>query len=146
MSPGVMRARWHMMPSEMGDWTLAWGDEHRPVVVRDSAHLDELLDEAAEEATASQTMAELVSPRGVSCSIGLGRPTSVATFMASAAEPPYFVSRGEGSAKEALVFFYNGHWTEFGGAEAIPVADAVAALREFYDTGDQPTGIAWQEV
>jgi len=113
--------------------------------VTDAAHLFELLTEASKDAETSHTIAELVSPAGAELTVGLGRDRSVVTFKASA-EPPYFVSRGTGSADELLVFFYGGGWSEFSGDEAIPIDDASAALREFYATGQRPTCIAWREV
>jgi hypothetical protein len=129
-----------------GEWTVAWGDDHLPVAVRDRGHLMELLAEAGKDAAASHTMVELVSPSGSSCAVGLGRPRSVVTFMAAAAEPPYFVSRGEGAAGDALVFYYYGHWTEFGAEAAVPLDDAILALRQFFETGQRPSGVAWDEV
>ncbi|MGZ4393710.1 MAG: hypothetical protein ACXVRK_16590, partial [Gaiellaceae bacterium] len=77
-------------------WTLAWGDDHRPVPVKDAAHLIELLTGASKDAETSHTIAELVSPAGAELTIGLGQDRSIATFKASP-DPPYFVSRGTGS-------------------------------------------------
>jgi hypothetical protein len=76
----------------------------------------------------------------------LGRPRSVVTFMASAAEPPYFVSRGDDVTGDALVLFYNGHWTEFETEAAVPLDYAILALRQFFETGQQPSAVAWDEV
>jgi len=126
-----------------GEWTLAWGDEHLPVAVKSRTHLMELLAEAGNDAATSHTMVELVSPSGVSCAVGLGRTRSVVTFTASATVPPYFVSRGDGAAGDALVFFYNGHWTEFGTEAAVPLDDAILALRQFFETGQRPNAVAW---
>jgi hypothetical protein len=126
-------------------WTFAWGHDHQSVGVTGLAHLFELLSEATEDARTSHTIAALVSPSGAELTIGLGRDRSIATFKASA-DPPYFVSRGTGSADDLLVFFYNGEWSEFRGDEAISVEAATAALGEFYETEHQPTGIAWKEV
>jgi hypothetical protein len=127
------------------DWTLAWGHDPQPVAVTGLAHLYELLSEAAKDARTSHTIAELVSPSGAELTIGLGRDRSIATFKASV-DPPYFVSRGTGSADDLIVFFYGGHWSEFSGDDAISVEAATAALEEFYETGHQPTCIAWKEV
>ena len=130
----------------MKGWTLAWGDDHRPRVVESSEALNRLLGEAGVEAQGTFTMAELVSPLGASCSIGLGRQRSVVTFSASA-DPPYFLSRGdETSVSDPLVFFYNGHWTEFGVEASVPADQAVLALKEFFETGEQPSSVALAEV
>ena len=133
-------------PAVKDSWTLAWGDEHRPVPVRDRAELDQLLTEASEEGTTSHTMVELVSPSGVSCAIGLGRPRSAVTFSALMVEPPFFLSRGDATSDESLVFFYNGHWTEFPPEAGIPVNDALDALRQFFESGQRPTAVKWDEV
>jgi Immunity protein Imm1 len=107
--------------------------------------LTELLTQASRHAETSHTIAELVSPAGAELTIGLGRDRSFATFKASP-DPPYFVSHGPGSPDETLVFFYGGPWSEFTGDNAIATENATAALREFYETGRRPTGIAWTEV
>lgn len=127
------------------NWTLAWGHDHQSVAVTCLVHLFELLSEAMKDARTSHTIVELVSPSGAEPTIGLGRDRSIATFKTSA-DPPYFVSRGTGSADDLLVFFYNGAWSEFSGDDAISVEAATAVLGEFYETGDQPTCIAWKEV
>jgi hypothetical protein len=127
------------------EWTLAWGDNHQPVAVTDADHLVSLLRDAAKEAATTRTMVELVAPSGASCAIGLGGASSVATFMANASEPPWFISRGAGSSDAPLVFFYDGHLTEFGPEAAIPIGDALAAVRAFYETGARPN-IDWDEA
>jgi Immunity protein Imm1 len=119
-----------------GGWTLAWGDEHLTVAVKSRTHLMELLAEAGNDAATSHTMVELVSSSG----------RGVVTFTASATEPPYFVSRGDGAAGDALVFFYNGHWTEFGTEAAVPLDDAIPAVRQFFETGQRSSAVAWDEV
>ena len=129
----------------MSEWTLAWGDDHRPRVVKDAAHLLELLAEASREAATSHTMVELVSPSGTSCVVGLGRPSSVVTFQESFARPPWYISRGAGTTDRPLVFFYNGHWTEFEAEAAVEVDAALLALREFYETGRRPSAVVWEE-
>ncbi len=71
---------------------------------------------------------------------------SVATFASSPADPPYFVSLGREGSAEPLVFFRDGHWTEFGAKSAIPVSVAIDAARQFLATGERPTMIEWTEV
>lgn len=58
------------------------------------------------------TMVELRSPTGAWLGIGVGAAVSVATFDASA-EGPNFVSDGDGSGEGELVFFFDGHGTDF---------------------------------
>ena len=78
--------------------------------------------------------------------IGLGESESVATFAESYEKPPYFVSRGQARVGAPVVFFYDGHWTEFDREAVIAPADAAEAMREFFATEKQPTRIMWAEV
>jgi Immunity protein Imm1 len=91
-------------------------------------------------------MAELASPDGGRMAVGLGETESVATFSAPYEEPPYFVSRGSGGGDGAVVFFYDGHWTEFDPEAVIALAEALDAVREFFATGTRPTLITWAAV
>jgi hypothetical protein len=69
----------------------------------------------------------------------------VVTFNATG-DPPYFISEGTGDPEEWVVFFREGHRTEFSGDETIATCDALAALAEFVETGRRPTRIMWRGV
>jgi hypothetical protein len=133
-------------PDPSGTWTFWWGRSRNPVSVADEEHLTALLDKASADAATSFTTAELRSPGGAACAIGLGREVSVATFSASYAEPPYYVSHGRLGFSEPLVFFHDGHWTEFEPEAAIPVEVARTALADFFTTGSLPSNVKWTEV
>jgi hypothetical protein len=76
--------------------------------------------------------------------VGFGLP-SVATFKAKQ-EPPYYLSRGTGGSQEPLVFFRQGHHSEFRGEAGISPGEALDAVVEFVTTGERPACIAWDEV
>jgi hypothetical protein len=127
-------------------WTVQWLAEQEPIVVEDEAALADLLASAERDATMAPLIVELRSPSGAAMTIGLGRDVSIATFAASASEPPYFVSSGGEVRDVPLVFFRDGHWSEFDGRAAISVAVAREAAREFLSTGVRPSKIRWSEV
>ncbi|NYG59584.1 hypothetical protein BJ980_002507 [Nocardioides daedukensis] len=62
------------------------------------------------------------------------------------AEPPYFQSRGTGSADERIDFAYDGQETELPSSVLIGRELAVAALMEFADSGRRPDCVAWDET
>lgn len=61
-------------------------------------------------------------------------------------DPPYYASKGNPKAEGTIVFFYRRDWSEFHRWSAVPVADALAAMREFFETGERPTTMEWEEV
>lgn len=81
-----------------------------------------------------------------SLGIGLGRATSVASFNGPDGNPPYYVSSGNGSDEDELVFYYQGTWTEFAPGSAVPVEDARAAMTSFFGSGQLPGEISWTET
>ena len=89
---------------------------------------------------------ELVDPEAGSLGIGVGRDRSVASFNGPDGDPPYYVSAGNGSDEDELVFYYQGTWTEFAPESAVPAADARAAMASFFATGERPDEIAWTET
>jgi hypothetical protein len=91
-------------------------------------------------------MVEVRSPSGAALTIGLGHELSVATFAASASTPPYFVSKGDGGQGSPLVFFRDGHWSEFDSDAAISAAVAREAAISFVSTGERPANVRWSEV
>jgi hypothetical protein len=118
------------------------------IEVGTEADLDTLLDRLDEEAAASKpTIVRVEASNGATLGIGLGRSQSVLSFEASL-DPPYFLSAAEEQAGEEpfLVFFYDGHWTEFPRRAAIPIQLAREAVREFARTARRPTVLEWEEV
>jgi hypothetical protein len=92
---------------------------------------------------------ELISPGGASLGIGLGRPESVLAFKSSS-EPPYFQSVGDNSSQttsnDVVVFYYQGQWTEFPAGALVPNESAREAIRIFFETGERPENVKWEEV
>jgi hypothetical protein len=126
-------------------YTLQWLAGQAPVAIEDESTLSDALASAERDAATAPLIAELRSSSGAALTIGLGREVSVATFAATL-DPPYFVSRGETGRQEPLVFFRDGHWSEFDGGAAIPPASARNAVHEFFATGARPSSVAWSEV
>ena len=127
-------------------WTLQWLPKQTPVSVQNQSVLDDLLDSAERNATTKPFMVELRSPAGTSLTIGLGSDVSVETFVAAVEAPPYFVSTGGTPHGNPLVFYRDGHWSEFESEAAISPCAAREAARTFLATGVRPSGIAWREV
>jgi hypothetical protein len=129
-------------------WTFWWRSSAESVAVTDGEHLAELLDEATTIGSRDRAMAELTSPRGARMTIGLdGESESVATFCESYENPPYFLSHGRREdAVGTVMFFFEGHWTEFDRKAVISRTEAVEAMREFFATEAIPTSIAWADV
>jgi hypothetical protein len=126
-------------------WTLQWRPQQVPVRVEFHSQLDRLLDLAERDAKQAQIICELRSPDGASLTIGLNGEVSVATFATSGARL-YFVSDGGPTDGLPLVFFRDGHWSEFDSQSAISNEAAREAAREFRATGGRPDNIAWREV
>src|SRR5213592_4585355 len=80
---------------------------------------------------------------GVRMAVGVSETESVATFCESYEEPPYYVSRGREEAGDTVVFFYEGHWTEFDRRAVISPSEALEAMKEFFATARRPTRVAW---
>jgi hypothetical protein len=123
---------------------LRWGETE--AVVTDEKELQRLLASASKEAESTYTMAELSSEERGFLAIGLGRDESVASFVRSYSEPPWYVSKGEAAKPGTVLFVYDGHWTEFPRSYEIPTSEALAALVEFFRTGDRPRNIEWDEA
>jgi Immunity protein Imm1 len=126
-------------------WTVRWLEDQDPVVVEDAVALDDALASAELDSATTPLIVELRSPSGSSLTVGLGRGVSVATFAASA-EPPYFVSDGSTKQDAPMVFFREGHWSEFDGGAAIAPSVAREAVHEFFATGTRPSCVVWREV
>jgi hypothetical protein len=126
-------------------WAVQWLEGQDPIVVDDEAALDDALASAERDAATAPLIIELRSPSGASLTVGLGREVSVATFAASS-EPPYFVSTGSEEQGAPLVYFRDGHWSEFDVGDAVAPASAREAAHRFFVTGTRPSCIAWREV
>jgi hypothetical protein len=122
---------------------------NEPFDVLTADELHERLDalHAAEAGEVAPAMATLELASGDALTIGLGRDETVLSFTPASGDPPYFASRGGGAADEpVLVFFVEGHWTEFSRRNAVSWAAGRQAMLDFMETGDLSNVIAWEEV
>ncbi len=91
-------------------------------------------------------MIEIVHRSGNILAFGVGRATSVLSFMRRDLEPPYLASEGNAQATGVVVFEYAGEYSEFPSWSEVPTDTAIKAAREFVQSGDLPAGVAWREV
>jgi hypothetical protein len=123
---------------------LSWAADES-VAVTSVAELDERLDELDRQARADQPLvAGIERPDGAALSIGLGRDRSVLNYMSSP-DTPYYTSHDPESGEDGtVVFYYYGHWSEYSADAAVPMEDARAAVRRFFETGERPENLDWR--
>jgi hypothetical protein len=132
-----------MAPNDPGQ--LLWG-ESETAVVESIDELDHRLAVLTEEAKKRPFMAELIATNGNSLSMGLGREETVLSWVPANNDPPYYASKGNPNAEGTIVFYYSGDWSEFPRWSAVPVPAGWATMREFFQTGERPSTVEWQEV
>ncbi|HVS04634.1 MAG TPA: Imm1 family immunity protein [Candidatus Dormibacteraeota bacterium] len=108
--------------------------------------VDRLLDDLAEQARERPFIVELMSSAGDSLAIGLGREESILSWVQASGDPPYYASKGDRDSQGLVVFFYGGRWSEFPRSFAVGIAAARKAMRLFFETGQRPTNVEWDEV
>jgi hypothetical protein len=124
---------------------VEWREDGR-AEVGSVQELDRLLDDLTQQAKKEPFMAELISPKGDSVAIGLGRDGSVLSWVQAGGDPPYYGSKGNPKASDLVVFFYRGAWSEFPGSFVVPIAEAREAMRLFFESGQMPRNVDWEEV
>lgn len=142
MTSGAYRLEW---VSDTG----AGVPEVRARAIRSREQLDDALDEIERHARANEPLiVDLISPLGASLRIGLGRQRSVLTFDSGSGMPPYLESSGDetNTNSDSIVFYYGGHWTEFPASALIPKEAAREAMKSFFQTGERPNNVSWEEV
>jgi len=104
--------------------------------------------EAEQDAAGLPLIAEVTLDDGDCLSIGLGREISVLSYVGASRMPPYFSSQGSAPVRdgEGVVFHYYGHWSEFPPSAAVPIAEAVEAVRYFCAHGRLSPLMNWVEV
>ena len=116
--------------------------------MRTAADLGAALDRARDGGRPGRgVLATLFSPAGSHLSVGLGGGTSVLTY-ADGPDPPYFLSRGTDApaGDGPLVFYYEGHYSDFPPTAAVPADLARRAALEFFRTGERPTCVDWEDT
>lgn len=122
---------------------LEW--ETTQTEVRSVADLDQALDRLTAEAKATRPfVAQLFAADGTSLAMGLGRDSTVMSYIPANLDPPYFHSVGTQDG-EALVFYFGGDWSEFPGKQALPMNEAREAMRRFFANPSLPANIEWEE-
>lgn len=121
-----------------------------PIVVTTSEEFEATFTPAINEAC-SRDLANIVilqAPCGDELSIAVGKHETVLGFTSAGGNPPYNASKGTSNEIEPLftAFVSLRHHTEFPRKYVIPWAIGINAAREFAETGERPTSIAWQEV
>ena len=73
---------------------------------------------------------------------------SVLLFQFGHGQPPYYVSRGPNNSEQPVFTAYVllAHHTEFLRQWVISFEDAVFAVQQFFETGERPTNVTWEEV
>lgn len=70
----------------------------------------------------------------------------VLSWVQKGGDPPYYGSKADPQADGLVGFFYRGSWSEFLRTFAVPIANEREAMREFFETGQRPRTVEWEEV
>jgi hypothetical protein len=78
----------------------------------------------------------------------VGGCETVLSFEYGHLDPPYYASKGESDDDEPILtcFLTFQHHTEIPRRSVIPYANGMNAVAEFFDSGNLPTCISWEEV
>ncbi|UWZ58376.1 hypothetical protein Daura_20655 [Dactylosporangium aurantiacum] len=127
---------------------ITWRSGEAGVVVTCDDELRQALADVERDAAREPLIAEVTLDGGDSLSIGLGREVSVLSYVAASGNPPYFSSQGSSRVRDGkgVVFYYYGHWSEFPASAAVPIEDAVQAVRYFCRYGGLSPQLQWVEV
>ena len=121
-----------------------------PIVVASDAHLDEVIQLAAEEARAKGILTILLVEAANDNSIGLvvGGKETVLGFTYGHRQPPYYASRGDATTDEPVLTCFGcfEHHTEFPRSSVIPLERGMQALHEFALSAELPRCVEWVEV
>jgi uncharacterized protein YdeI (YjbR/CyaY-like superfamily) len=122
---------------------LEWETTHTDV--RSERELDQVLDRLTAEARATRPfVAQLFSADGASLGMGLGRDSTIMSYIPANLDPPYLHSVGEQDG-DPLVFYFGGDWSEFPRRQAVPVSEGREAMRRFFANPSLPANIEWEE-
>ena len=90
-------------------------------------------------------MSVMLETRGFQAHILLGLPESF-VYLDEVSPTRYFITVGDSYFDGVVGFHLFGkHHTEFERRHLIPTATARCVLREFFDTGQRPTSVEWEE-
>ncbi|MHB0961390.1 MAG: Imm1 family immunity protein [Pirellulaceae bacterium] len=121
--------------------TLQWSESAPPVEVWTGAHLDQLLDQLRPEFPISVVL----YAHGCEVHLLLGLAESFVYFD-EVSPTRYYITVGDSFVDGVVGFHLLGqHHTEFERRHLIPTATARRVLREFFETGQRPASVQWEE-
>lgn len=125
---------------------LTWGETvGETKKVESVPELDALLDELQTQAAAGQPLIVRLSiPDGGILAMGLGLGLTVLNHTPASLDPPYLHSVGPTQEGDDLVFYYDGHWTDFSHAYAISLNEGREAMRHFLREGTLSPSVRWK--
>ena len=127
---------------------IKWRDDEDGRLVTCEEEFRHAFAEAECDAARQPLIAEVILADGGSLSVGLGRNVSVLSYVGASNMPPYFISQGSARVRdgENVVFYYYGHWSEFPPSAAVPIPDALEAIRYFCEHGKLSPLMHWTQV
>jgi hypothetical protein len=125
--------------------TLQWSESKPLIDVQTSEQLDQLLDEITATCNPDFPVSVILEAHGFQAHILLGLPESF-IYLDEVSPTRHFITVG-GSYIDGFVGFhlFGQHHTEFERRHLIPTATARRVLREFFDTGQRPSYVEWEE-
>lgn len=125
--------------------TLQWSGDEPPAEIHTGEQLDHLLDELTEACRPVQVVSVRLQAHGYEADILLGLPESF-VYLTEVRAMRYYITVGDPHAEGVVSFHLLGqHHTEFYRRHLIPIATARRVLREFFETGQRPTSVDWEE-
>ena len=125
--------------------TLQWSQTKPPATVQNGEELDRLLDEIAATAGREFPISVRLHAHGCEADLLLGLPESF-VYLNEVSPKRYFITVGDSHADGVVGFHLLGqHHTEFERRHLIPTSTARRVLREFFETGQRPTSVEWEE-
>ena len=125
--------------------TLQWSETEPPAEIHTGEQLDQLLDQLTDTSRPVQVVSVRLQAHGCESDILLGLPESF-LYLNEVRAARYYITVGDSHADGVVSFHLLGqHHTEFERRHLIPIATARRVLREFFDTGQRPTSVDWEE-
>lgn len=125
-------------------------ENEAPVQVCSIESLEKAIAAAATEARSKEKMSVifLSVENGNEISMAVGGNETVLGFVYAHQNPPCLASKGEAESEEPVMTCYSvlEHHTEYPRSWVIPFSEGMAAVQEFFVTGDLPKSISWVEV
>jgi hypothetical protein len=125
-------------------WELRW-DRDKAERVNSIGDLERKLDRLSAEYGGDRAIiAHLISPKGETLSVGLGKELSVLNYAAPEGWPA-MTSRGDRTGSETIIFGVSGEVTELPIQCAIPFDLARRAACDFFVSGKLPEYVQWED-